>query len=159
MPVATIGNLGSAFDAVLLENYVPASVIINHNLEILQFRGSTSLYLRHSSGSANFNILKMAPLEIAFELRNAIHQAIKTNQIVHKSGIEMNRDLIGNTLQMVDLEVMPLDIKGEEPLLVVVFSGHQVELTEETIKSDKNNSILKNRRIKKLILLLQMKKL
>lgn len=39
------GNVGIAFDSVLLENYVPASVIINYDLEILQFRGESSLYL------------------------------------------------------------------------------------------------------------------
>jgi two-component system CheB/CheR fusion protein len=42
------GTIGLAFDTVLLENYVPASVI-NYDLDILQFRGTTSLYLQHSS--------------------------------------------------------------------------------------------------------------
>jgi two-component system CheB/CheR fusion protein len=150
MPAVTTGNLGNAFDAVLLEHYVPACVIINYSLEILQFRGSTSLYLQHSPGSANFNILKMAPIEMAYELRNAIHNAIKTKQVVRKSAIETSRDLIGNTLQIVDLEVMPLDIAGEEPLLLVVFNGHQVELTEHPTNGVKNNALLKDRRIKKL---------
>ena len=148
---ATIGNLGNAFDSVLLSRYMPASVIINHEMEILQFRGSTSLYLQHPSGKASFNILKMAHIEITFELRNAIHQAIKTKQTVRKTGIEMNRDKIGNTVQIVNLEVMPLKIEGEEPLLLIVFTGQQqLELMENTIQGGKNNSSAKDRRIKKL---------
>jgi len=148
---ASNGNLGSAFDSVLLSRYMPASVVINHDMEILQFRGPTSLYLQHASGKASFNILKMAHIEITFELRNAIHHAIKTKQTVRKTGIEMNRDTIGNTVQIVNLEVMPLKIEGEEPLLVIVFTGQQqMELMENNMQGGKDNSSAKDRRIKKL---------
>ena len=150
LPTSANGNLNSAFDAILLSQYVPASVIINYDLEILQFRGSTSLYLQHTSGRASFNILRMAHIEITFELRNAIHHAIKTKQTVHKMGIEMNRDLDGNTIQIVNIEVTPLKVEGEEPLLVVVFSGHQMELGENPTQGKKNSTIAKDRRIKKL---------
>ncbi len=144
---STNGNLGSAFDAILMAQYMPASVIINHNLEILQFRGSTSMYLQHSSGRANFNILKMAHIGIAFELRNAIHHAIKTDQTVRKTGIKIN---VGDTAHIVNLEVMPLEVEGEEPLLVVVFTGRQVEKEEHSPESSDNISLAKDRRIKKL---------
>jgi two-component system, chemotaxis family, CheB/CheR fusion protein len=145
------GNVGVAFDSVLLENYVPASVIVNYDLEILQFRGETSLYLQHSSGKASFNILKMAHLEITFELRNAIHHAIKTKQTVIKTGIEMNRDKTGNALQIINIEVTPIKIEGEEPLLVVVFTGKEItEIEHDPIKAKNNNAIAKDRRIKKL---------
>ncbi len=144
-------NLGNAFDAVLLEYYVPASVIINYDLEILQFRGATSLYLQNSPGKASFNILKMVPIEIAFELRNAIHHAIKTKQPVRKMGIEMNRDYNKNTIQIVNIEVIPLKFEGEEPLLLVVFIGQQqIEFDTNPQKAKQNNSIDKDLRIKKL---------
>ena len=150
-PISTTGNLGNAFDAVLLEHYVPASVVINHDLDILQFRGSTALYLKHSSGKASFNILKMVPLEITFELRNAIHHAIKTELPVRKMEIEMNRDLIDNTIQIVNIEVIPLELEGEEPLLIVIFTGQQqIESDEDPKKAKQKNLIAKDRRIKKL---------
>ncbi len=146
-----ISNLSTAFDSVLLSNHVPASVVINYDLEILQFRGSTSLYLQHSSGKASFNILKMANIEITFELRNAIHHAIKTKHTVRKTGIEMNRDKTSSAFRIVNLEVIPLTIEGEEPLLVIVFSGQQqVDSIDFSLKGGKNNSIAKDRRIRKL---------
>jgi len=149
--LSTSGNLGNAFDAVLLEHHVPASVIINHDLDILQFRGPTSQYLQHSSGKASFNILKMVNLEITFELRNAIHHAIKTKQPVKKMGIEMNRDSNDNTIQIVNLEVIPLKLESEEPLLIVIFTGQQqIESDEDPKKARQKNSIAKDRRIKKL---------
>ncbi len=143
-------NLGSAFDAVLLAHHIPASVIINHDLEILQFRGSTELYLKNTPGKASFNILRMARPEISFELRNAIHQAFKTKQTVYKTGIEMNPEKNIAGIRIVNLEVMPLKIEGEEPLLVVVFSGEQKEIMEHSFKGGGNNSDAKDRRIKKL---------
>ncbi|WP_264564269.1 chemotaxis protein CheB [Flavobacterium sp. N3904] len=145
------GTIEMAFDTVLLENHVPASVIINYDLEILQFRGSTSLYLQHSPGKASFNILKMAHIEITFELRNAIHHAIKTKLPIRKMGIEMNRNPIDKTIQIVNIEAIPLNIEGEEPLLIVIFTGYvQHETEEESIKGQENNTIAKDRRIKKL---------
>lgn len=144
------GNLGAAFDSILLSQYVPASVIINYDMDILQFRGQTSLYLKQSSGKASFNILKMVDSEIAFELRNAIHQAIKSKQLVRKLGIEMARDQIKNTVQIVNLEVSHLMLEEEEPLLIVVFAGQHTVLEESPSKGNKNNSVLKDRRIKKL---------
>lgn len=149
--LSTAGNLGNAFDAVLLEHHVPASVIINYDLEILQFRGSTALYLQHSPGKASFNILKMVHLEMTFELRIAIHQAIKTQKPVLKMGIELNRDLKDNTIQIVNIEVIPLILDGEEPLLIVVFTGQQqMEQEIDPKKAQQKNSLAKDRRIKKL---------
>ena len=150
MPLQAGINLGNAFDAVLLAQYVPASVIINYDMEILQFRGHTSLYLKQLAGKASFNILKMVNAEITFELRNAIHHAIKSKQKVSKAGIEMDRDVRENTLHVVHIEVSPLKLEGEEPLLLVVFTGKTVELMEQPLKGIKNNSTGKDKRIKKL---------
>ncbi len=151
MQVSNNGNLSTAFDSVLLAQYVPASVIINYDLDILQFRGNTSLYLQHSSGRASLNILKMAHVEITFELRNVIHNAIKTKQTVRKTGIEMISGKKENEIRIVSIEVSPLDIEGEEPLLVIVFSEYkQMDLHHEVGKGGENNTIAKDRRIKKL---------
>ena len=150
MPVSASANLGNAFDAVLLAQYVPASVIINYDLEILQFKGITTPYLQNSSGKASFNILKMAHPEITFELRNAIHHAIKTKQTIRKVGMEMGRDMVRNNVQIVNIEVAPLKVEGEEPLMIVVFTGQEMELSEHPFSGIKNNSVVKDRRIKKL---------
>ncbi|HWZ23522.1 MAG TPA: CheR family methyltransferase, partial [Cytophagaceae bacterium] len=150
LAAATSGNLSSAFDSLLLSQFVPASVVINHDLEILQFRGATSLYLQNSSGRASLNILKMAHIEITFELRNAIHHAIKTKQSVLKTGIEMNRDKVGAAIRIVNIEVTPLRVEGEEELLVIVFKGQQQTDLDKPISNGKNNSVAKDRRIKKL---------
>ena len=144
------GNPGASFDQVLLANYTPPSVIINHDLEILEFRGATGTYLKHTSGKASFNILRMARPEIAFELRVAIHNAIQTQQPVSKTGIQMKSSKSKTALHYVNLEVAPLEIEGEEPLLLVVFSGQQIDSMQQFALSGKNISLVNEHLIKKL---------
>ena len=146
----TINPVGieNAIDSVLLSNYMPACAVVNKDMEILQFRGPISLFLTHPSGKASLNILKMTRPEFAFELRNAIHKAIKTKQSVSKSGIEIK---VESVLRMMSFEVCPLKIEWDEPLMLVVFTLHEpIEKLTSILKSGKNNSALKDRRIKQL---------
>lgn len=144
-------TVDNAFDNYLLTWHMPASVIINQDLEILQFRGPTNLFLQNATGKASLNILKMAHPEISFELRNAIHHAIKTKQVVRKSGIEMNREKKGMALRLLNLEVSPLPFEGEDDLLVIVFTGElQTDMPLKLPGKSSQNNIEKDRRIKKL---------
>ncbi|MBC7863837.1 MAG: chemotaxis protein CheR, partial [Bacteroidia bacterium] len=122
-------KIDGIIDSVLLKNYMPACAIINQDMDILQFRGSTSLYLTNPSGKATLNILKMARPEFTYELRNAIHKAIKTNKSVRYADIELDSDIIGNSEisrgQLVTLEVSPLKVDEGSPLLLIVFTPQQ----------------------------------
>ena len=144
------GNLGSAFDAALLERFMPASVIINHDLEILMFRGSTEMFLEHPSGKATLNILKMARPEISIELRNAITKTFKTKQAVSINSIEMKPDKVGSSVSIVNIEVVPLIVEGEDQLLMIVFTVHQMEMPEQSGNAGNKDSVAKALRIKKL---------
>jgi two-component system CheB/CheR fusion protein len=145
--VVDLIELDGAINSVLLSRYMPACAIINKEMEILQFRGLTSQFLSHSSGKASLNILKMTRPEFAFELRSGIQNAIKTKQVVRKSGIEINID---SEFRMMSLEVCPLKIEWDEPLLLIVFTLQ--EPVEKFVGNglNKNNSLLKDRKINKL---------
>ncbi len=144
----TASALNSAIDAVLVSEFLPASVVINQEMDIQQFRGATDFFLTHPPGKATFNVLKMVRPEIALELRNAISKAIKTKNRIHKSGIEMKIDA---TIRIISLEVVPLKIDWDEPLLLILFTEHeQVEAFLNKINGGNNNSPAKDRRIKKL---------
>jgi len=142
-------HLDSIIDSVLLAHYMPACAIINKDMDILKFRGSTSVFLSHPSGNASLNILKMTRPEFAFELRSAIHSAIKTRQTVSKTDIEIK---IGSKHKIMSLEVSPLRIEWDEPLLLVVFNlQEEVEKLPETEMDEKHRSKQKDRKLKKLI--------
>ncbi|MBC7485737.1 MAG: chemotaxis protein CheR, partial [Cytophagaceae bacterium] len=142
---ATSSELDHTIDATLLSLFMPACVVINKSMEIIKFRGLTSLYLAHPSGNASLNILKMTRPEFVFELRNAIYEVIKTNKPVSKSGIHLNHVKQDLFVQSVSLEVHPLDIEWDEPLYLIVFSMQQTEQLVE------NNIAQKDHRFQKQI--------
>jgi two-component system, chemotaxis family, CheB/CheR fusion protein len=120
---------------VLVSEFMPASVVINHQMEIVQFRGTTDLFLTHPKGKATFNILKMARPEIAFELRNAISKVIKTKQRIRKTGIELK---INSEVKIISFEIVPLKIEWNEPLLLILFTEHeQTEIYSQQVKIKK----------------------
>jgi len=144
-------QLDDTIDNVLVAEFMPASVVINHQMEIVQFRGSTDLFLTHPKGRATFNILKMARPEIAFELRNTISKVIKTEKRIRKTGIELK---IKDEIKIVSLEIVPLAIEWHEPLILILFT--EQEQTESYLSKANLNgknakdSTAKDRRIKKL---------
>ncbi len=141
-------DLDNAIDSVLVSDYMPSSVVINHQMEIVQFRGTTDVFLTHPKGKATFNILKMARPEIAFELRSEILRVIKSKQRVRKSGIELK---INSVIKIISFEIAPLAADWHEPLLLVIFTEHeQVEVYSRQSDKRNNNSPAKDRRIKKL---------
>jgi two-component system CheB/CheR fusion protein len=117
-----------AITSLLMARYIPAYVVINYARKVLQFKGATSNYLEHATGKATLNILTMARPEMSFELRDAINKAIETQQEINKTGIEIKNGLVLNTI---NLDVVPINSEGMEPLLLVVFAQkEQVEKTK-----------------------------
>jgi two-component system CheB/CheR fusion protein len=141
-------QLDNAIDGVLISDFMPASVVINHQMEIVQFRGTTDLFLTHPKGQATFNIIKMARPEIAFELRNAIAKVIKTRHRIRKTGIECK---VHSMVKVISLDVVPLAVEWNEPLILIIFTEQeQTESLVHEVNKGKNNSPVKDRRIKKL---------
>lgn len=105
-------------DKILLSRYTPASVIINNDLEIRQFRGSTGAYLEPSPGKASFNLIKMARVGLGFELRNAVSKVKKNGKPFRKENISINTN--GNT-QNVTIEVLPLKFASPEAHFLILF--------------------------------------
>lgn len=71
-PMVTLQGLA---DRKVLDLYGPAGVVVNEKFDILQFRGHTGPYLDPLPGTASFNILKVARVELHVPLMRAIHQA------------------------------------------------------------------------------------
>lgn len=109
-----------AVDNLLLTQYIPSNVVINKEMEILQFRGSTSLYLEPAQGAASFNLLKMARTGLKVELRNAIFKCMKSGEAIKKEGLEINFQGVSYRC---GIEVVPLHIVPEEKYYLVLFKS------------------------------------
>ena len=141
-------NLENEIDTILLEKFTPIGVLINHALEIIQFRGTTEPFLKHVTGKATLNILKMAAPEIAFELRHNIPIAIKKGGVTHKKEIELNNLL---PYKSIDLTIIALTAEIDEPLLLILFTNIKMVDTYLQIgNSSKQKETVKAKKIQRL---------
>ena len=134
-------DLERSVDNVLLKKYTPASVVVNNDLDILQFRGSTGLYLEAAPGKASLNLMKMARPGMAFELRNIVHKAKKTGEAAKKTGLDFTID---GKAHKVSIEALPLKTDTEEEYYLVVFEEMKLAA------ADVDSGSLKNRRVQQL---------
>jgi two-component system, chemotaxis family, CheB/CheR fusion protein len=92
-------------DRVILQAYGPTGVLINAQMDILQFRGDTSHYLRPAPGKASLNLLQMGREGLLVDLRAAMADAQRTGGPVSRAGVQIAYE--GQTLS-VTLRVLPL---------------------------------------------------
>ncbi|GGC00702.1 CheR family methyltransferase [Dyadobacter sediminis] len=116
-PVTTI-DLEQIIDDLLLTRYVPASVVVDQDLEIIQLRGSTGLFLEPSPGKPSFNLARMARPVLVLELRNLVHKARKTGLPVSRSGLEIQ---VNGQTHYVKIEAVPVKGPADQLLCLVLF--------------------------------------
>jgi two-component system CheB/CheR fusion protein len=106
-------------DRLLLDRFVPASVVVNEQMEIVHFRGKTGPYLEPATGQPTFSLSKMAREGLIVDLRAALTKARKQNAMVRQTGVRVRSD--GHTRE-VNLEVSPLRRQGSaERFYLIVF--------------------------------------
>jgi two-component system CheB/CheR fusion protein len=105
--VANPFDIQKEAECILLAKFAPAGVIVNDDLEILQFRGHTGAFLEPMPGQASLTLPKMAREGLLVDVRAAIQKARKEDAPARKQGLQVKRD--GRLLE-VDIEVIP--IKG-----------------------------------------------
>ncbi|HWW00809.1 MAG TPA: chemotaxis protein CheB [Candidatus Acidoferrum sp.] len=66
---------GPLFEQVLLDQFAPASVVVNERGDISYIHGHTGDYLEPASGQPRLNILEMAREGLRFELATALRRA------------------------------------------------------------------------------------
>lgn len=115
---AAAANLFREADRVLLSRYVPPGVLVNENMEILQFRGRTSPFLEPAPGTASFNLLKMAREGLLGELRTALHNARKKDAPVRRELVRVKHN---GKPALVTIEVIPFLTASRERYSLVVF--------------------------------------
>src|SRR5262249_7075329 len=116
--LASAANIFREADRVLLARFTPSGVLVNDNMEILQFRGRTSAFLEPAPGAASFNLLKMAREGLLAELRTAIHTARKKEHPVRRDGVRVRPNGQAVTASV---EVVPFVGAGNDRYFLVLF--------------------------------------
>ncbi len=97
-------------DRLILSKYAPAAILINQNLEIIQFRGKINQYLAPAPGDASLNLFKMIKEGINVELHTSIRKAANTKKPVILENVKIDTN---GSSKNIDLEVVPLKTSAD----------------------------------------------
>ncbi|HVB55776.1 MAG TPA: chemotaxis protein CheB [Candidatus Acidoferrales bacterium] len=105
-------------DRIVLKKYAPPGVVINENMEVLQFRGAIGPYIEPAPGRASLHLLKIAKKEFVAELRTAVNRAKKNHAQVKRRSVEFRRN---GQLKSVNFSVEPLESSNESRQYLILF--------------------------------------
>ncbi|WP_221066071.1 CheR family methyltransferase [Methylomagnum ishizawai] len=94
-------------DRLLLDRYSPPGVLVNSDLNILQFRGRTGCFLEPAPGGASFNLLRMAREGLMIPLHTAIHEATESGRAARKEDVVFKGNGNGDSYRA-NLEIIPI---------------------------------------------------
>ncbi len=126
-------------DKIVLSKFSCPSVIINAELEILQFRGRCVPYLEPSTGHPSANLLKMARPELQAGLRLLIKAVQKENKLAKREDMHFT---IEGKQTFLNIEMLPTNPQAQpkdRTFLVIFNAKTQVESVRSS-KSHKNES-------------------
>ncbi|HEX4231979.1 MAG TPA: chemotaxis protein CheB [Bryobacteraceae bacterium] len=111
-------DLQKKTDLIIQSKYAPAAVVVDADLQILQFRGRTGFYLEPPSGEATLNLVRMARENLAVPLRRATEAAGRQNVSTRETGIGVE---YRGERREINIEVTPIAgaAPGERYFLVV----------------------------------------
>ena len=127
-PVAPRESASAAFDPqreaerVIIARYGPPGVVVDPDLEILQFRGDTSPFVAPAPGRPSLNLMKMLREGLVAPVRAAMQRARREDMTIREEGLRVKS---GGTWRDVDVVVIPLKGAGSA-------SGTMLILFEET---------------------------
>ncbi|HWF59363.1 MAG TPA: chemotaxis protein CheB [Nitrospira sp.] len=110
-------------DRVTVNQFSPPGVLINVEMQILQFRGPTGRYLQPPTGKASLDVLKMAREGLMLPLRAAISKAKKDNVPVRKEQVRVQQN---GTSRIANVEVIPLKNLRERCFLILFEDADKV---------------------------------
>jgi two-component system CheB/CheR fusion protein len=127
-----VGMLKEEVDQVLMAQYVPATLLVNGNSDILVFRGHVDPYISIEPGAPSFSITKMVRKELRPTVQTAIYRAKKSKKDIQET-VRFEQD---DQTKTVSIQVKSLKVpKQEEPFFLVLFEETKREPFEEKTKT------------------------
>lgn len=117
-------NVEKETDRLLLGRYAPPGVVIDENMDVVQFRGQTGPLLEPSPGGASLNLFRLVREELRPELRKLITKAFTDGVALRRDGAHL-RGIHGENGRAVNLVAIPmLPTRSKQPRhCVVLFEG------------------------------------
>jgi two-component system CheB/CheR fusion protein len=148
-------NIQSLTEKYILQNFAPASLLVNVNGDIVYISGNTGRYLEIPSGKANMNVFAMARESLRYEIGVGFRKALQNFETVKMRGLALNPN---DDSKKVDITIRqiekPADLKG---LVVISFMDSGSDQESKPSKQKKGKSVdikrledmeIENRRLK-----------
>lgn len=120
-PLQNPGLVQRQADNILLARYAPAGVLVDADLNVLQFRGHTGFFLEHQQGPASLNLKNLTQTYLFIELSEAVQETRATGQPAKRENIRICSD---GKDRYVRFEVLPLnDAEGSAQFLLILFEN------------------------------------
>ncbi|HYI77519.1 MAG TPA: CheR family methyltransferase, partial [Chryseolinea sp.] len=139
-------NVEKVISKLMLSQFVHPCVVINKNLSIIHFFGTTSAYIQPITGRATLNVLKIIREDLVLDLGTLIQQAKKTAKSASKVAI---RIFDSNITREITIDVVPTWV-AEEMFFLVVFKENVIVAPIEEEKDGRNTRSAKNKTILRL---------
>ncbi|HEU4530100.1 MAG TPA: ATP-binding protein, partial [Steroidobacteraceae bacterium] len=105
-------------DRILLARYAPASLLVDDQLNVLQFRGETGPYLEQASGPPSTALHRIVRPELLAEVAPAIQEARETGNEVRREGLRLE-DAREVAIQVIALQ----SLNSERGFLILFDDG------------------------------------
>jgi two-component system CheB/CheR fusion protein len=142
-----LATLKDEVDRELMEQYTPAAMLVNSNLDALFFRGQVNSYLTHESGTASLNVNKIIRKEFRAQVETAIYRVRKEN----KPFTETVPIKVGEDSRTVEVKVKPFKrSQFDELFFLITFVQvpYKVLYSSETAASADQILTQQNRELK-----------
>jgi two-component system CheB/CheR fusion protein len=137
-------DLQKSADQVLLNRFVPASVVVNDKMEVLQFIGQTGRFFDPTPGDATLNLLKLVKGGLQLELRLAFQKA-KRSPPIRKEGVLVQMD---GSLKTANFEILLLkSVPGRERYYLIVFEEGKPLHRPQTSRDGKGGATKKSAKL------------
>jgi two-component system, chemotaxis family, CheB/CheR fusion protein len=137
-------------DKMLMASFVPASLLLNSNLDVLVFRGKLDPYISIDAGVATLNVTKIIRKELRPALQTAVYRAKKNRKEIE----EIVRLEYGGETRTINIQIKPLKLPNhDEAFFFVLFTESPKEnvSTQKKAQAGKRESeSAKNQQIKEL---------
>lgn len=111
-------NMMNRYMSVLENSFLPLSIIVNDQMEILHIFGDAEEYFKVPSGRMECHINKMAVKELAIPLATGIQRVFRSGEELIYSNVKISRP---NGIKKISLRIIPLPEKKDHEDLVAVF--------------------------------------
>ncbi len=115
--------------------YLPFTVVVNEQMELLHVAGDSSPYLKFPAGKMVNNVSKLAHADLGVPIATGIQRVLKEESEVVYSNVHVRHD--GGMDAIISLRFLPLPrLRGQESLIAIL-----IEESQPKIKTDSENSL------------------